>query len=92
MDQESGKRDSSEGLVPSTMKDCCYAQCCSYVTLLKSTLLPSLLTPALDGLLSTPLFPSRLVGTECGDTIGPSKIKIMDWQERQSTDGHYLST
>lgn len=51
--------------------DCFYAQFCGYVTLLKSTLLLSLLTPAFDGLLSTALLPSRLFGTEFGDTRGP---------------------
>lgn len=61
----------NKALVPSTMKDCSCASCC-YVTLLKSTLLLSLLTPALEGLLSTPLLPSRLIGTEFGDASEPS--------------------
>lgn len=46
----------------------------TYVTLLQSTLLLSLLTPALDGLLSTPLLPSRLFGTELGDTSEPGRM------------------
>lgn len=44
------------------------------VTLLKSTLLLSLLTPAFEGLRSMPLLPSRLVGTELGDTIEPGGV------------------
>lgn len=80
--QNAGKKiASNEALVPSTMKDCCYAQFCSSITLLKSTLLLSLLTPALDGLLSNPLLPSRLYGTELGDTSEPGKIKV--WNSRR---------
>lgn len=65
------KKDGDEAMGPFTMTDCFCAQHCGLVTLLKSTLLLSLLTPALDGLLSTALLPSRLFGTEFGDTIGP---------------------
>lgn len=55
------------------MRVCVRAQYCGEVTLLKSTLLPSLLTPTLDGLLSTALLPSRFWGTEVGDTIEPEE-------------------
>lgn len=75
------KKENDEALVPSSMKNCCSAQCCSSITLLKSTLLLSLLTPALDGLLSTPLLPSRLLGTEFGDASEPGGMKVWGRQE-----------
>lgn len=75
------KKENDEALVPSSMKNCCSAQCCSSITLLKSTLLLSLLTPALDGLLSTPLLPSRLLGTEFGDASEPGGVKVWGRQE-----------
>lgn len=74
------KKENDEALVPSSMKNCCSAQCCSSITLLKSTLLLSLLTPALDGLLSTPLLPSRLFGTEFGDASEPGGMKV--WNDK----------
>lgn len=52
--------------------------------MLKSTLLLSLLTPALDGLLSTPLLPSRLYGTELGDTSEPGRIKVWNGERDKS--------
>lgn len=68
---ETEGKDSDEAMSPSTMMDSFCAQRFDWVTLLKSTLLLSLLTPAFDGLRSTALLPSRLVGTELGDTIEP---------------------
>lgn len=88
--QKAEKGENDEALVPSTMKDCCYAQCCNYITLLKSTLLLSLLTPALDGLLSTPLLLSRLFGTELGETSEPGSKKVWNGK-RQISYRHEVS-
>lgn len=61
-----------------------------WVTLLKSTLLLSLLTPTLDGLLSIALLPSRLFGTEFGDTSGPGRDRRRR-VKRQSGDRNFVS-
>lgn len=82
------RKDSDEAMGPPIMTDGFHAQYCGYVTLLKSTLLLSLLTPTLDGLLSTPLLPSKLFGTEFGDTIGPGRKK----GTKDKTDGYHVST
>lgn len=66
-------KDSDEAMSPSTVMRQYLRVGADRVTLLKSTLLLSLLTPAFDGLRSIPLLPSRLVGTELGDTIEPGR-------------------
>lgn len=65
---------------PSTMLDCSILYC-DWVTLLKSTLLLSLLTPALDGLLSIALLPSRLFGSEFGDATNPGRDRARGVEE-----------